>query len=94
MGNSEVGFDIIGDIHDHAGELRALLAGMGYTRQGRGYYLGPVAGGLEHWSAAFPETCGSELQKVIGVLFVLDTTALLFSLNGNSIPIGLLILPP
>lgn len=37
MGNSDVGFDIIGDIHGHAGELRALLAGMGYTQHGRGY---------------------------------------------------------
>jgi hypothetical protein len=37
MGNSEVGFDIIGDIHGHAGELRTLLAGMGYTQHGRGY---------------------------------------------------------
>ena len=37
MGNSDLGFDIIGDIHGHAGQLRALLVGMGYTQHGRGY---------------------------------------------------------
>lgn len=35
--NNAVGYDIIGDIHGHASELRALLANMGYGRHGRGY---------------------------------------------------------
>ncbi|WP_146394150.1 metallophosphoesterase [Allorhodopirellula solitaria] len=30
-------YDIIGDIHGHAGELRALLDELGYGRHGRGY---------------------------------------------------------
>ena len=37
MGNSDLGFDIIGDIHGHADQLRALLVGLGYTLHGRGY---------------------------------------------------------
>lgn len=37
MDSNVGGYDVIGDIHGHAGELRALLAGMGYTQHGRGY---------------------------------------------------------
>jgi hypothetical protein len=35
--NGGSGYDIIGDIHGHALELRALLSDMGYGRHGRGY---------------------------------------------------------
>ena len=31
-------YDIIGDIHGHAGELRELLSRLGYRRSGHGYY--------------------------------------------------------
>ncbi len=31
------GFDIIGDIHGHAGELKELLTLLGYQRRGQGY---------------------------------------------------------
>ncbi|XZE17516.1 metallophosphoesterase [Pirellulaceae bacterium SH449] len=37
MDNSAGCYDIIGDIHGHASELRALLDKMGYSRHGRGY---------------------------------------------------------
>ncbi|MGY8796944.1 MAG: metallophosphoesterase [Woeseiales bacterium] len=30
-------YDIIGDIHGHAGELRALLEKLGYRRSGHGF---------------------------------------------------------
>ncbi len=37
MGSSGCGYDVIGDIHGHACELRTLLTSMGYARHGRGY---------------------------------------------------------
>lgn len=37
MGSSLAGYDIIGDIHGHAHELRALLIDMGYTQHGQGF---------------------------------------------------------
>ena len=32
--NGEWGFDLIGDVHGHAGELRNLLAALGYEEGG------------------------------------------------------------
>ena len=32
-----MGYDIVGDIHGHAHEMKALLAGLGYGRHERGY---------------------------------------------------------
>jgi|GEM_PF-4642370 len=37
MDNRTSGFDIIGEIHGHAGELKASLSNMRYSRHGRGY---------------------------------------------------------
>lgn len=37
MNSGTTGYDIIGDIHGHAHELKALLAGLGYGRHERGY---------------------------------------------------------
>lgn len=37
MASNSVGYDIIGDIHGHASELRSMLADMGYSRYGGGY---------------------------------------------------------
>jgi hypothetical protein len=35
--NGEVGYDIVGDIHGHAHELKALLASLGYDRYRQGF---------------------------------------------------------
>ena len=37
MGSNANGFDIVGDIHGHATELKALLSDLGYSRHGNGY---------------------------------------------------------
>jgi len=37
MESNASGFDVIGDIHGHASELKALLAELGYSRHGCGY---------------------------------------------------------
>ena len=37
MTNSTRAYDIIGDIHGHAGELKRLLDSLGYQRHGYGY---------------------------------------------------------
>ena len=37
MESNSSGFDVIGDIHGHASELKALLSELGYSRHGAGY---------------------------------------------------------
>ena len=37
MESNANGFDVIGDIHGHAQELKALLSELGYSRHGSGY---------------------------------------------------------
>ncbi len=37
MESNSNGFDVIGDIHGHAHELKALLSELGYCRHGSGY---------------------------------------------------------
>ena len=37
MTNSQVAYDIIGDVHGHASEMKALLLDMGYQKHGLGY---------------------------------------------------------
>lgn len=37
MNNHSVAYDIVGDVHGHADEMKALFAVLGYERMGRGY---------------------------------------------------------
>jgi len=37
MGSKGSGYDVIGDIHGHADELKTLLSDLGYSQHGRGY---------------------------------------------------------
>ncbi|MDX2094437.1 MAG: metallophosphoesterase [Alphaproteobacteria bacterium] len=57
-------YDIIGDIHGHAVELKALLEKLGYVRDGNGVYIPPEPNRMAVFTGDYIDRGGENFEVI------------------------------